>query len=165
MPEQPPARSLAAEPDTGVRSDLRAEGNTVLAFDYGERRVGVAVGDAELGTAHPLQAIAVAGDARIAAIEALVHEWHPARLVVGIPLARDGSLSVLARRTQRFARQLEARLRIPVAMVDERYSSVEAESRIRDAAGARRAAASSRARTIDSYAAHLLLEQYFAEAS
>ncbi len=120
---------------------------TVLAFDFGLKRIGVAIGEPELGTAHPLPGIAAPG---FAAIEKLVKEWRPAMLVVGLPVAERGE-HPMARRVQRFARQLEGRFHLPVAQVDERYTSVEAESLLR---GTRRKA-------IDSVAAQLILEQYF----
>jgi len=120
---------------------------TVLAFDFGLKRIGVAVGEPELGTAHPLPGIAAPG---FAAIDKLVKEWQPAALVVGLPVAERGE-HALARRVQRFARQLAGRFRLPVETVDERYSSVEAESRLR---GAKRKA-------VDSVAAQIILEQYF----
>ncbi|MEX0638334.1 MAG: Holliday junction resolvase RuvX [Burkholderiales bacterium] len=123
------------------------EARTVLAFDFGIKRIGVAVGEAELGTAHPLAAIAAPG---FAAIEKLVQEWRPTTLVVGLPVAEHGE-HALARHVRRFARQLSGRFHLPVATVDERYTSVEAESRLR---GAKR-------RPVDSVAAQLILEQYF----
>ncbi len=123
------------------------ERGTVLAFDFGLKRIGVAVGEAELGTAHPLGAIAAPG---FAAIEKLVKEWRPDALVVGLPVAEHGE-HVLARRVQRFARQLEGRFRLPVAQVDERYTTAEAESLLRGA----------KSRPVDSAAAQLILEQYF----
>jgi putative Holliday junction resolvase len=105
---------------------------TVLAFDYGERYVGVAVGTTGVGVAHPLVTIDDrAADARFAAIGELVGEWKPARLVVGLPLALDGTPHELTRRAQRFARQLEGRFGLPVTLVDERLSSAEAEERLR----------------------------------
>lgn len=120
---------------------------TVLAFDFGLKRIGVAVGEPELGTAHPLPGIAAPG---FAAIEKLVRQWQPAALVVGRPVAERGE-HALERRVQRFARQLAGRFRLPVATVDERYTSVEAEHRLR---GAKR-------KPVDSVAAQLILEQYF----
>lgn len=120
---------------------------TVLAFDFGLKRIGVAVGEPELGTAHPLPGIAAPG---FAAIEKLVQEWRPATLVVGLPVAERGE-HPMARRVQRFARQLEGRFRLPVAQVDERYSSVEAESLLRG----------TKNKAVDSVAAQLILEQYF----
>jgi putative holliday junction resolvase len=124
---------------------------TVLAFDFGLKRIGVAVGEPELRTAHPLPSIAAPG---FEAIARLVQEWRPARLVIGLPVAANGE-HPLAKRVERFARQLEGRFHLPVARVDERFSSVEAESRLR---GAKRA-------SIDSVAAQLLLEQYFDPAA
>lgn len=120
---------------------------TVLAFDFGTKRIGVAVGETELGTAHPLPGIAAPG---FAAIEKLVREWHPSTLVVGLPVAEHGE-HALAKRVQRFARQLAGRFRLPVETVDERYTSVEAERLLRGA----------KHKPVDSVAAQLILEQYF----
>ncbi|MSQ53936.1 MAG: Holliday junction resolvase RuvX [Betaproteobacteria bacterium] len=136
---------------------------TILAFDFGLKRVGVAVGEPALGTAHPLPGIVASGDALFAAVTLLLEEWHPAALVVGLPLGDQGEAHALTRSAQRFARQLEGRFRLPVTLVDERYTSVEAESRVRAAAGARTAARASRARSLDSHAAQLILEQYLGE--
>lgn len=120
---------------------------TVLAFDFGLKRIGVAVGEPELGTAHPLPAVS-----GLPEIRKLVAEWRPVRLVVGLPV-REAAPHPLAPRVERFARQLEGRFRLPVARVDERYTSVEAESRLRGA----------KKKAIDSVAAQLILEQYFCE--
>jgi len=128
---------------------------TVLAFDFGIKRIGVAVGEPELGTAHPLPGIAAEGDARFAAIGRLVAEWKPARLVVGLPLAANGSAHDMTQRATRFARRLRGRFHLPVELVDERYTSVEAAQRLRGRGAARLA--------IDSVAAQLILEQYFDE--
>lgn len=117
-----------------------------LAFDFGTRRVGVAVGNSLLGRATPLRTLAVAGDARFAAIAALIAEWRPDGLVVGIPWHPDGAPHDNTRRAQRFARQLHGRFRLPVHEVDERYTTTEAL-----ADGARDA---------DAAAAALILEQH-----
>ena len=94
---------------------------TVLAFDFGEQLVGVAVGEDAMRIAHPLVTIDARGTAaRFGAIAALVAEWRPARLVVGLPLGLDGEPHELTRRAERFARQLEGRYRLPVTLVDER---------------------------------------------
>jgi putative Holliday junction resolvase len=160
MARQPDSASLPLSAPAPLSASA-----TVLALDYGARRIGVAVGDAGLRTAHPIGAIAASSDAaRFAQIEKLVATWQPRRLVIGLPLAPDGSHGESARRAERFARQLEARFGLPVARVDERYSSHEAESRLREAAGARRAARASRARELDAYAAQLILQQWFDEA-
>ncbi len=122
---------------------------TVLAFDFGLKRIGVAVGEPELRSAHPLPAVSGFEE-----IQSLISEWRPAHLVVGLPIAEQGA-HPLAKRVERFARQLEGRFHLPVARVDERFTSVEAESRLR---GVKRKA-------IDSVAAQLILEQYFDQAA
>ncbi len=124
---------------------------TVLALDFGLKRIGVAVGESELRTAHPLPPIAAPG---FDSIGKLLAEWHPAQIVVGLPVAAQGE-HPLAKKVERFARQLEGRFRLPVARVDERFSSVEAESRLK---GTKR-------KSIDSVAAQLILEQYFDQAA
>jgi putative Holliday junction resolvase len=101
---------------------------TLLAFDFGTRFVGIAVGDTETKSAHPLEMIdAEANAVRFARIQSLVEEWRPAGLVVGLPLSTDGSENDMTRRARRFAKQLEGRFRLPVEMVDERLSSASAE--------------------------------------
>ena len=119
---------------------------TLLAFDYGTRRVGVAVGSTLLGTARALRTIAAEGDARFAAVAALVREWEPDALVVGVPRHPDGSPHENTARARRFARQLHGRHRLPVHEVDERYTTVEARA--------------SGAADLDGAAAALILEQY-----
>ena len=124
---------------------------TVLAFDFGLKRIGVAVGEPELRTAHPLPPIAAPG---FDSIQKLITEWRPAQIVVGLPVAENGE-HPLAKRVERFARQLEGRFRVPVARVDERFSSVEAEQRLRGVKNT----------SVDSVAAQLILEQYFDHAA
>ena len=105
---------------------------TVLAFDFGEKFTGVAVGEPSVGMAHPLVLItAQSTAARMDAIAALVAEWNPAFLVVGLPLSMDGAEHELTRRCRRFARQLESRFRLPVRLVDERLSSAAARETLR----------------------------------
>ena len=131
---------------------------TVLAFDFGERRIGVAVGELQLGVAHPLDTIdAEANDVRFARIEALVNEWRPALLVVGLPLALDGSEHGLTALARRFAHRLQGRYGIETRLVDERLTSVEAEQQARDMGLDVRKARS----RIDRLAAKLILESYF----
>ena len=142
----------------------RSSTSTVLAFDFGLQRIGVAVGEAELGTAHPLQGVAAhTQPGRLTAIELLVKEWRPGLLVVGRPLGEDGAPHEMTRRAERFARQLNGRFRLPVEMVDERYSSADVESRMRAAYGGRKTASLARGKTLDSHAAQIILEQYFGE--
>ena len=107
---------------------------TVLAFDFGEKFTGVAVGESSIGVAHPLGLIvAEGGAARMAETANLVAEWKPGFLVVGLPLSMDGTEHELTRRCRRFARQLEARFGLPVRLVDERLSSASAEEALRSA--------------------------------
>ncbi|MET3603924.1 putative Holliday junction resolvase [Sphaerotilus sulfidivorans] len=122
---------------------------TYLAFDYGLRRTGVASGSRTLGRGSPLRTIAAEGQARFAPIEALIREWRPDALVVGVPRHPDGADHENTRRAQRFARQLQGRFGLPVFEVDERYSTTEVL-----AAGARDA---------DAAAAALLLTQHLDE--
>ncbi len=95
----------------------------VLGFDFGTRRIGVAVGNGVTRQARPLALIADAAEVRWRRIGELIGSWQPARLVVGIPRHPDGTPHELTARCERFARQLEGRYRLPVARVDERYSS------------------------------------------
>jgi putative holliday junction resolvase len=124
---------------------------TLLAFDYGTRRTGVAVGNTLLRQARPLATLVAEGNAVFTKAEPLIREWQPAALVVGIPLHPDGAAHDNTRRAERFARRLAGRFGLPVHRVDERYSTTEAL-----AAGARREAT-------DAAAAAILLDQYFRE--
>lgn len=122
---------------------------SLLAFDFGTRRIGVATGNRFSQSAEPLKSIAIEGEARFLAIERLIKEWQPDALVVGLPVHPDGAEHAMTMRARRFGRQLHGRFRLNVYEVDERYTSVEAESR--------------GARDVDSTAAALILEQYFRE--
>lgn len=104
-----------------------------MAFDFGLRQIGVAVGNARLGTGRPLPILrAKDGIPDWEAVAALVAEWQPDLLVVGEPLNMDGSSSELSERAAKFARRLHGRLGLPVDMVDERLSSFEARQLSRD---------------------------------
>jgi putative Holliday junction resolvase len=118
-----------------------------LAFDFGTKRVGVATGNALTRSATPLRTLAAEGDARFAAIAALIDEWQPDALVVGVPFHPDGAPHENTERARRFARQLHGRFQLPVHEVDERYSTTEA--------------ASDRARDLDAASAAIILNQFF----
>jgi putative holliday junction resolvase len=120
-----------------------------LAFDYGTRRVGVATGNTLMRLSQPLRTLALEGDARFMAIEALIKEWAPDALVIGVPFHPDGAAHDNTVRARKFGRQLRGRFGLPVHEVDERYTTVDVE-----AAGARDA---------DAAAAALILEQFFRE--
>ena len=124
----------------------RARPRSFLAFDYGTRRVGVASGNTLLAQASPLRTLAAEGAARFDAIAALLREWQPDALVVGVPRHPDGAAHDNTARARRFANQLRGRFGLPVHEVDERYTTVEAL-----AAGAADA---------DAAAAALILEQH-----
>lgn len=130
----------------------------VLAFDFGEKRIGVAVGDWEVGIAHPLETIAEEGnDARFAAIARLLEEWKPLQLVVGLPAWLDGEEHELSRLCRRFARRLEGRFNLPVALVDERLSSMAASQSLNEIGLRGR----SQKTVLDQVAAQHILQSYF----
>lgn len=101
---------------------------TLLGFDYGTRRIGVAVGQTLTGTARPLTTLPCRnGKPDWEAIGRLIREWQPSRLVVGLPLHMDGTEQPMTDQARRFGRQLEGRYNLPVEWMDERLSSEEAE--------------------------------------
>jgi putative Holliday junction resolvase len=106
---------------------------TVLAFDFGLKRIGVAVGDVSVGVPHPLATITEEQtDRRFAAIETLIREWQPVVLVVGLPMHLDGTEHELAQTCRRFARRLEGRFDLPAVLVDERLTSAAANESLRE---------------------------------
>ena len=128
---------------------------TVLAFDFGTRRIGVAVGTTAPVLANPLGTIAEeANAARFDAIAAYVKEWEPVMLVVGRPKHADGSPHETARLAEKFARRLRERFALPIAFVDETLSSVEAEARLRE-----RGTTGDRA-AVDAMAAAVILQSF-----
>lgn len=135
-----PGSSVPSEPPTeGARNHLGRSGGfpgkgAILAFDFGLRRIGIAVGDWETRLAHPLEVVdAEDNDTRFGRIAALLSEWRPTDLVVGLPLSMDGEEHDLTRRARRFAKQLHGRFGLPVALVDERLTSFDADLRLRQA--------------------------------
>ena len=133
----------------------RERADTVLAFDFGTRRIGVAVGDLATRLAHPLATIARERERdRFDAIAALVAEWKPARLVVGLPVHADGAPHAMTARAQRFGRQLAGRTGLPVEFADERHTTVAAGATLADAGRTGREARDVR----DQVAAQLILQ-------
>lgn len=121
---------------------------TILAFDFGIKRIGVAMGNTMICQAQPLKVIsALDNTARFNAIGALIAEWTPARLVVGLPSHPDGTEHEMTARCRRFANQLHGRFNLPVELVDERYSSAVISAK--------------RGEVIDDRAAAIILQQYF----
>ena len=134
----------------GAARALAAAPSLLLAFDFGTKRVGVASGNSLTATATPLTTLAQVGnDARFAAIAALVTEWQPTTLVVGVPRHPDGAAHDNTRRAQRFGRQLHGRFGLPVVEVDERYTTTQVRAE--------------GASDVDAASAALILEQYFNE--
>lgn len=106
---------------------------TVLIFDFGTRQIGVAVGQTVTGSARPLAILSAQdGAPRWKQVEALLNEWQPVLLLVGLPLNMDGSESDFCPRARRFGRRLHGRFNLPVLMVDERLSTFEAKSHQKD---------------------------------
>jgi len=145
-------------PGLAMSDGLKVIAGTVIAFDFGEKRTGVATGDLALGIAHPLTVIETDDNKkRFSAIAALIGEWRPVLLVVGVPRHAGGGEHEIGRLAQRFARRLEGRFGIAVECVDETLSSAAAESRLRESGvrGKRVKAA------LDAAAAREILESWF----
>jgi len=122
--------------------------DTIFAFDFGVKRIGMAVGNTLLRQAQPLKIIdAIDNATRFAAIQTLLDEWKPALLVVGLPMHPDGTAHEMTARARKFANQLHGRFNVPVELVDERYSSAVISSK--------------RGEVIDDRAAAIILQQYF----
>ena len=133
---------------------------TVLAFDFGEKRIGIAVGEWALAQAHPLSTLhSETNSVRFAAIAALITEWRPTLLVVGLPLSLDGAPHAMTARCTRFANQLRGRFALPVDYAEERMSSIEAEERLRICGHTARSAREH----VDAMAAQIILQGYFAQ--
>jgi putative Holliday junction resolvase len=140
-----------------LKPGARADADTVLAFDFGARKIGVAVGDMKLRIAHPLTTIrSEAKAARFSAVGALVAEWRPEKLVVGRPVHADGTEHEMTKRAERFARSLEGRFGIPVVRFDERFTTRAAEAMLREAG----AGAATRRDARDAVAAQLILQSW-----
>jgi putative Holliday junction resolvase len=136
----------------------------VLAFDFGLRRIGVACGDTVSRSASALQAVpADLGKPRWQVIAALMRDWQPDMAVVGLPYNVDGSDSEQTLAARGFAAELARRYALEVAMVDERYSSLEAEARLKSAreSGLRRRRVAKS--DVDAEAACVILERWFSE--
>ena len=136
----------------------------VLAFDFGHRRIGVATGDTVSRSAAPLAAVpAAAGIPRWSVIDSLLREWDPALIVVGLPYNVDGSDSDMTGAARGFAAKLEQRYLKRVVLIDERYSSREAEGRLKAAreSGLRRRRVVKS--DVDAAAACVILERWFTE--
>lgn len=141
---------------------MNPSAQTLLAFDYGTRRIGVAVGQDLTRTASPLETITVTRSRPDwEAITRLIAEWRPGSLIVGIPYNDDGSEHVLTRAARRFGHQLQGRYQLPVHTVDERLSSHEAERVARAARGTGKRMK----QDIDKIAAQFILQTWLSEGT
>jgi len=144
-----------------VYNQAHVQSGTVLAFDFGERRIGIAVGEHLLASATPLMTIDnESNEIRFQIITNLVNEWQPRLLVVGLPLSLDGTEHAVTQLCKKFARRLNGRFNLPVALIDERYSSAEA-SQLLNEAGIRGRA---QKEMLDQVAAQTILQSYFDQA-
>lgn len=131
---------------------------TVMAFDFGEKRIGVATGETMLKVAYPLTTInAEENEVKFSQIAQLIQEWRPALIVVGLPMHMDGESHLLTQLSKKFAQRLEGRFNLPVVMVDERLSSVEAAQNL-SAAGIK---GIKQKAMLDAVAAQSILQSYF----
>ncbi len=136
-----------------------------LAFDFGTRRIGVAVASTTSGTASVAGSLGARdGEPDWAALDRLLDEWQPARLIVGLPYNADGSESAMTVRARRFGAALAERYDLPLAWVDERFTSAEAEQQLREArANGRRRRL--RKQDIDQQAAVLIAQSWLRTTS
>ena len=139
------------------RNNVNYNGN-ILAFDFGEKKIGVAVGNSITKTARPLETILkIKKIERNQIIDRLLKEWGPSLLVVGLPLNEDGTESRLTGLAKSFAEKIHNRSKIDTVMVDERYTSVEAKLLIRESTKN----ITKGSQLIDQVAAKIILESYF----
>jgi putative Holliday junction resolvase len=140
--------------------DEGAPHGTFLAFDFGTKRIGIAVGNSISRTAQPLTTLrGEQNEQRFASIQALLQEWQPAALIVGLPSNDDGTPHELTRLCRRFAQRLKGRFNLPVILVDERYTSAAASSQLAEI-GIR---GIKQKPLLDQVAAQQILQAYFEE--
>jgi putative holliday junction resolvase len=148
----------AAKESSPVKPVLLA--GTFLAFDFGTRRIGIAVGNSIVRTTQPLITLhGEQNDVRFAAIAALLKEWQPAALVVGLPCNDDGTPHDMTRLCRRFANRLKGRFNLPTILVDERYTSASASAQLTEM-GVR---GIKQKPLLDQVAAQHILQAYFDE--
>lgn len=134
---------------------------SVLGFDFGTTRIGVAIGQTVTGTAQPLAPLkAKEGIPNWDEIARVVEEWQPDAFVVGLPLDMDGTENDMCQRARKFAKRLHGRFNRPYYMVDERLSSYEAKGQVIARGGNR----NFKENSVDGLAAQMILETWFAEA-
>lgn len=141
-----------------VYDAITVQKGSVIAFDFGEQRIGVATGEHVLKTANPLTIIdAESNKTRFKLITALVDEWQPTLFIVGLPLNLQGEETPISQLCRKFARRLNGHFNLPVILIDERFSSTEASEQLNQQ-GVRGIAQKS---VIDQVAASMILTSYF----
>ena len=139
-----------------MMSAAEAVSGTLIGFDFGAKRIGLAVGETSTCIANPLGAIeAEANEKRFAQIDRVVAEWHPVAFVVGQPHHSDGSEHAVGKLAEKFARRLAARYKVPVVLVDETLTSATAEAQLRETR-----TRASRKSDVDALAATIILQSY-----
>jgi len=138
------------------------KGSIYLGFDYGAKRIGVAVGDAVTGSARPLPTLANSRQPDWEALAKILKEWRPAGCIVGLPVDLDGNDQAVTTHARAFAEQLRSRYGVPVYLCDERLSSRAADDEIRNARADGRMNRRTRSGDRDGVAARLILEQWLA---
>ncbi len=151
------SQSMRDMPDEGIAITVHG---TLLGFDFGTKRIGVAVGNSISCTARPLTTLhGEHNGQRFAAIAELIREWGPSALVVGLPCHDDGTPHELTRLCRRFAQRLKGRFNLPTILVDERYTSTAASSQLAEM-GIR---GIKQKPLLDQVAAQQILQAYFNE--
>ena len=141
--------------------NLVFKGETVLAFDFGLRKIGVAVGNTLTKTTMPLDIIYTKnGDTPWSDIESLLEDWKPLSVIVGDPINMDDTLSEMSRKARKFAQRLHGRFSVKVLMIDERLSSFEAKSFFQNGFGGK-----IKSDNIDSFAAEIVLKSWMEETT
>lgn len=137
---------------------------TALAFDYGRKRIGIATGQELTATTRALATVnAINNKPNWEQIEQLIAEWQPDILIIGLPLNMDGTEQEMSQAARRFSNQLHGRFGLPVELVDERLTSIEAEEIISEQRRSGRIKRSQAKISVDQIAAELILQSWFAQ--
>lgn len=151
-------------PDLTPPAAAQSDANRVISFDFGSKRIGVAVGNTCTATSQPLALItAKKGRPNWQAMARVIAEWQPSTAVVGLPLRMNNSPSPMSKRAQEFGALVETRFDLPVVYVDERLSSHAADLRLQETTPRGKSLYRKRIKHRDSLAAQILLETYFSE--
>jgi putative holliday junction resolvase len=151
---EPCDNSLTSAPPANPSQAAAVLHQSYLCFDYGQKRIGVASGNTLTRCATPVKTLSTAGNMHFEAIQALIKEWQPNAIVVGVPYHPDGNAHINTERACHFAKQLQERFKLPVHQVDERYTTTEAAAR------ASAAGRTTHPAGLDAAAAAVILEQF-----